>query len=354
MGPIEYVPRGAFQESDGGAVARRGRCPACGAGRGVRVALRSPTPMAIPVATCSCFRACSWGPMRVCRSRSRCSSAICCRRRPGRLPGSGRDHRAPRRPRRGDCAMAPASRIRQVSRDRAVAGLQAAAAGGDAERVRLQLARALDGAGLPAARQGAARPAGLFGATQTAVRRSPLPAALRSHRRRSGGGAVAALQRRWQRGASRTAGPSGAPAVSAARAVALLLVAVRSAALAAARATARRRRRIARLRSAPGACAASRGVALSGVPRGGAVRPRRAVALAVAEALVVVLSASPSPSAADALASNAYLDPGTSLSASAPDFTLSDQFGQRLSLHSFRGKVVILAFNDSECTTSAR
>ena len=35
----------------------------------------------------------------------------------------------------------------------------------------------------------------------------------------------------------------------------------------------------------------------------------------------------------------------------APDFTLSDQFGQTVSLHSFRGKVVILAFNDSECTT---
>ena len=39
------------------------------------------------------------------------------------------------------------------------------------------------------------------------------------------------------------------------------------------------------------------------------------------------------------------------MSGSAPDFTLSDQFGQPASLHSFRGKVVILAFNDSECTT---
>ena len=35
----------------------------------------------------------------------------------------------------------------------------------------------------------------------------------------------------------------------------------------------------------------------------------------------------------------------------AADFTLSDQFGQPVSLHSYRGKVVILAFNDSECTT---
>ena len=56
-------------------------------------------------------------------------------------------------------------------------------------------------------------------------------------------------------------------------------------------------------------------------------------------------------SQADALAKNPYLDPGTPVSGAAPDFTLSDQFGQPASLHSFRGKVVILAFNDSECTT---
>jgi cytochrome oxidase Cu insertion factor (SCO1/SenC/PrrC family)/thiol-disulfide isomerase/thioredoxin len=52
-----------------------------------------------------------------------------------------------------------------------------------------------------------------------------------------------------------------------------------------------------------------------------------------------------------ALAFNPFLDPGTPLSGAAPDFTLSDQFGQPVSLRSFRGKVVILAFNDSECTT---
>ena len=43
--------------------------------------------------------------------------------------------------------------------------------------------------------------------------------------------------------------------------------------------------------------------------------------------------------------------PGRRSPAPAPDFTLGDQFGQPVSLHSFRGKVVILAFNDSECTT---
>jgi cytochrome oxidase Cu insertion factor (SCO1/SenC/PrrC family)/thiol-disulfide isomerase/thioredoxin len=51
------------------------------------------------------------------------------------------------------------------------------------------------------------------------------------------------------------------------------------------------------------------------------------------------------------LAFNPTLDPGTPLSGAAPDFTLSDQFGKQVWLHQFRGKVVILAFNDSECTT---
>jgi len=53
--------------------------------------------------------------------------------------------------------------------------------------------------------------------------------------------------------------------------------------------------------------------------------------------------------AADA---NPDLDPGSSLSGiPAPNFSLVDQFGQRMSLSDFRGKVVILAFTDSECTT---
>jgi cytochrome oxidase Cu insertion factor (SCO1/SenC/PrrC family)/thiol-disulfide isomerase/thioredoxin len=54
---------------------------------------------------------------------------------------------------------------------------------------------------------------------------------------------------------------------------------------------------------------------------------------------------------AQALATNPYLDPGTPLARAAPDFTLDDQFGRPVSLRSFAGKVVILAFNDSECTT---
>jgi cytochrome oxidase Cu insertion factor (SCO1/SenC/PrrC family) len=51
-------------------------------------------------------------------------------------------------------------------------------------------------------------------------------------------------------------------------------------------------------------------------------------------------------------AANPNLDPGSSLGATpAPDFTLTSQYGQAVSLRSFRGKVVILAFTDSQCTT---
>jgi len=73
--------------------------------------------------------------------------------------------------------------------------------------------------------------------------------------------------------------------------------------------------------------------------------------VAAAAAVIVVRSNAPAESQADALAANPYLDPGTPVSGTAPDFTLSDQFGQPASLRSYRGKVVILAFNDSECTT---
>jgi cytochrome oxidase Cu insertion factor (SCO1/SenC/PrrC family) len=48
---------------------------------------------------------------------------------------------------------------------------------------------------------------------------------------------------------------------------------------------------------------------------------------------------------------NPQLDPGTALSGAAPGFTLTDQSGQRVSLRSFRGKVVVLSFNDPQCTT---
>ncbi len=69
-------------------------------------------------------------------------------------------------------------------------------------------------------------------------------------------------------------------------------------------------------------------------------------------------SPSPQPSASASDAANAAaeanpnLDLGSSLgNAPAPDITLVNQFGQPMSLSQFRGKVVILAFTDSECTT---
>jgi cytochrome oxidase Cu insertion factor (SCO1/SenC/PrrC family)/thiol-disulfide isomerase/thioredoxin len=59
-----------------------------------------------------------------------------------------------------------------------------------------------------------------------------------------------------------------------------------------------------------------------------------------------------SGSADSALETNPYLDPGTALGGRpAPNFTLYGQTGDRVSLKSFRGKVTLLAFNDSECTT---
>jgi cytochrome oxidase Cu insertion factor (SCO1/SenC/PrrC family) len=55
---------------------------------------------------------------------------------------------------------------------------------------------------------------------------------------------------------------------------------------------------------------------------------------------------------ARAEAANPDLDPGTSLGGDpAPGFRLVNQFGQPMSLSQFRGKVVILAFTDSQCTT---
>lgn len=53
-----------------------------------------------------------------------------------------------------------------------------------------------------------------------------------------------------------------------------------------------------------------------------------------------------------AAAANPNLDPGSSLAGIvAPNFRLTNQFGQQISLSAFRGKVVILAFTDSQCTT---
>jgi len=57
-------------------------------------------------------------------------------------------------------------------------------------------------------------------------------------------------------------------------------------------------------------------------------------------------------SAASTLQNNPDLDPGTTLPLrEAPQFTLFDETGRRVSLSEYRGKVVILSFVDAECQT---
>lgn len=60
----------------------------------------------------------------------------------------------------------------------------------------------------------------------------------------------------------------------------------------------------------------------------------------------------PAQGTATAPGANPNVDTGSPLGGRpAPDFRLVNQFGQPMSLHQFRGKVVLLAFTDSECTT---
>jgi cytochrome oxidase Cu insertion factor (SCO1/SenC/PrrC family)/thiol-disulfide isomerase/thioredoxin len=75
------------------------------------------------------------------------------------------------------------------------------------------------------------------------------------------------------------------------------------------------------------------------------------VAALVVGALAFTRPSPSPPSQTGALASNPTLDPGTPLHGAAPNFTLTDQFGRSVSLSAFHGKVVILAFNDPQCTT---
>ncbi len=74
-------------------------------------------------------------------------------------------------------------------------------------------------------------------------------------------------------------------------------------------------------------------------------------AAAVVGGLALAAAPSQPVSPAAAVSANPVLDPGTALDRPARNFTLTDQFGRTVSLDSFRGKVVILGFNDSECTT---
>ena len=59
-----------------------------------------------------------------------------------------------------------------------------------------------------------------------------------------------------------------------------------------------------------------------------------------------------SGTASAAAMANPNLDLGTSLNSQpAPEISLTNQFGQPMSLSQFRGKIVMLGFEDSECTT---
>ncbi len=74
-------------------------------------------------------------------------------------------------------------------------------------------------------------------------------------------------------------------------------------------------------------------------------------ALVALAAAVALLAGGGSPAPSPSAARTPGLDPGTPLSGAAADFTLTDQFGARVSLRSLRGRAVILAFEDSRCTT---
>ena len=75
------------------------------------------------------------------------------------------------------------------------------------------------------------------------------------------------------------------------------------------------------------------------------------ILIGLAGVLVLGLQSRPASAPVSTLAENPDLDPGTGLSGPAPGFTLTDQFGQPVSLHSYHGRVVLLAFTDSRCTT---
>ena len=99
---------------------------------------------------------------------------------------------------------------------------------------------------------------------------------------------------------------------------------------------------------------------MNGSGRAPGRRLRRLAMAGAAAGLVAVAAcgsgaagpAVPVTRAQQAAAANPDLDTGTSVGGSAaPGFRLVNQFGQRVSLAAFRGKVVILAFTDSQCTT---
>jgi len=76
-----------------------------------------------------------------------------------------------------------------------------------------------------------------------------------------------------------------------------------------------------------------------------------AVVLAASAAVVIAVISGSRPSAGAPKVGTQAPDPGAPLHRAAPGFTLADQFGKPVSLRSYRGRIVLLAFTDSHCTT---
>jgi cytochrome oxidase Cu insertion factor (SCO1/SenC/PrrC family)/thiol-disulfide isomerase/thioredoxin len=73
--------------------------------------------------------------------------------------------------------------------------------------------------------------------------------------------------------------------------------------------------------------------------------------LAILVVAIIVSSQGASDNASRGPAISLNIDPGQPIFGRAPNFALTDQFGSKVSLGSYRGRVVILAFSDSQCTT---
>jgi cytochrome oxidase Cu insertion factor (SCO1/SenC/PrrC family)/thiol-disulfide isomerase/thioredoxin len=193
---------------------------------------------------------------------------------------------------------------------------------------------------------------GLLDAAGTAVRRLAAAAGVKLESPAQGAGGAAAAPLRSRRSAAPATQPSTAPggAAQPGHADAVLIIAAIVALGLTALAVRVALRRPSR--STPRVAGESQQHGRTSVsPLRWAV-PGVALLVGVAVGVLIIALGRLAPqSDASALASNPNLDPGTPLSHPAPDFTLSDQFGRPVSLRSFRGKVVILAFNDSECTT---
>ncbi len=88
---------------------------------------------------------------------------------------------------------------------------------------------------------------------------------------------------------------------------------------------------------------------LGGAALAGCTSASSASSASPAASASAAATTSPQSAAAE---SNPNIDLGTSLgNTPAPGFQLVNQFGQATSLSQFRGKVVLLSFEDSECTT---